>query len=108
MNSHSEYHGKVEVGVVEHEGREYRAFGSVITDTHITAYLGKDGKLTTWDGKVIGTYRITRTWRTPRSFVSSTMNQVYATVDGRTYQGRSAGVGMVFNGKLVHAATVLP
>jgi hypothetical protein len=101
MESRTEQHGNTEICIVIHNGREYVALGAVISDTHITAYLGKDGKLTNWRGDAIGTYRITSSWPTPRSYVSSTMNQVYATVDGRTYQGRSAGVGMVFNGKVV-------
>jgi hypothetical protein len=55
-----------------------------------------------WDSsKELGTYRITRTWKTPHSYVSSTMNQVYATVNGITYTGRSAGVGMLFRGRKV-------
>lgn len=107
MDSRSEYHGNVEVGTVIHEGHEYSAMGSVVSDSHCVGYLGKNSRLTDWNGAVIGTYRITSTWPTPRSYVSGTMNQVYATVSGRTYQGRSAGEGMVFRGKLTHIATVL-
>jgi len=87
----------------------------VVTPDRIVAYLGPDtgvpgaptirglreGILTDWHGTELGTYRITRTWRTPRSYVSSTMHQVYATVDGVTYTGRSAGVGMIFKGKVI-------
>src|SRR5438552_4232374 len=101
MDTRSEQHGNVEVGIIVHAGREYSALGAVVTDTHVTAYLGKNGQLTNWNGETIGTYRITRTWRTPKSYVSETMSQVYATVNGRTYTGRSAGVGMIFNGRLV-------
>jgi hypothetical protein len=66
----------------------------------IVAYLGEKGKLTDWHGNEIGTYSITSTWRTPRSYVSSTMNQVVARVQGSIYKGRSAGIGMSFVGKL--------
>ena len=99
METRTEQHGAIEVGIVVHEGREFSALGSVIDGERIAAYLGKDGQLTKWNGEVLGTYRITRTWRTPRSYVSSTMHQVYATVNGKTYTGRSAGEGMLFRGK---------
>jgi hypothetical protein len=85
----------------EHEGRTFEAGGAVVTPDRIIAYLGKDGVLTDWHGNKIGTYRVTSTWRTPASYVSSTMHQVYATVDGVTYTGRSAGVGMSFKGRRV-------
>lgn len=101
MNTRTEQHGNTEIGIIEYEGKEFAAFGSVITDTHISAYLGKAGVLTNWAGEAVGTYHITSTWSIPRSFVSSTMHQVYACVNGKTYTGRSAGVGMLFNGKLV-------
>jgi hypothetical protein len=130
MNTRSEYDttGKVEVGIVEHDGREYAALGSVITDERITAYLGKDGQLTTWDGRVIGRYNVVTSWPTPRSYVSSRMWQVEGWIGQACYTGRSAGEGMVFHGKRVarqrlmkelgasareidakaHVATVLP
>jgi hypothetical protein len=103
MDTRTEQHGNVEVGIIAYEGREYAALGSVIEGERIAAYLGKNGQLTKWDGTVIGTYRVTSTWRTPRSYVSSTQSQVYAIVNGRKYTGRSAGEGMLFRGKQVKA-----
>lgn len=82
-----------------HEGRAFTMGGAVVTDARVHAYLGKDGTLTDWHGKKIGTYRITGTWKTPRSFVSSRMHQVEARVVGVLYVGRSAGEGMSFSGK---------
>ena len=92
--------------IIEHQGHKFEAGGAVVTPDYIVAYIGSrgdDGKrqLTDWHGKVIGTCRITSTWRTPRSFVSSTMSQVYAVVDGVTYTGRSAGEVMIFKGRKV-------
>lgn len=84
---------------ITHEGRSFTSGGAIVTDTHITAYLAKDGVLTDWHGNRIGSYRITSSWATPRSFVSSRMYQVRAFIGGRAYTGRSAGVGVVFNGK---------
>lgn len=65
----------------------------------IVAYLGMDGVLTDWHGNAIGTYKIVSSWPTPRSFVSSRQFQVETRVDGITYTGRSAGVGMAYRGK---------
>jgi hypothetical protein len=84
---------------VEHDGRKFTAGGAVVTPDAVVAYLGKDGILTDWHGRQLGTYRIVATWRTPRSWVSSTMSQVQATVDGVRYTGRSAGVGMIYHGR---------
>jgi hypothetical protein len=71
----------------------------VVTPDLITAYPDKDGVLNDWKGNPLGTWRATSTWRTPRSFFSDTMSQIEATVDGVTYTGRGAGIGMVFNGR---------
>lgn len=49
--------------------------------------------LTTWTGQKLGTCRITSRWRI-RSFISSHMCQIYATINGATYTGRGHGEGM--------------
>jgi len=100
METRTEQHGNTEVGIVTHNGKDYSALGSVITDSHITAYLGKDGQLQKWDGTVIGHYNIVTSWPV-RSYVTAHMYQVEAWIGPRCYTGRSAGVGMVFNGKRV-------
>lgn len=100
--------------VFEHAGRKFEAAGAVVTETHIIAYLGKpdfegskNGALVDWHGNEIGRYRITSTWRTQRSFFSSTMSAVQARLpDGRRYLGRSAGEGMIFRGKRAARQTV--
>ena len=93
---------------IEHEGREFSAGGAIVTPDHIFAYVGKkltsgagQRELTDWHGKILGTCYISSTWATPRSYVSSTMHQAYATVDGVTYTGRCAGEGMLFRGRKV-------
>lgn len=92
----------VEIGRIEHAERTFDALGYTRTEEGLTAYLGKYGDLTKWDGTVIGRYYISATWRTAGSYVSSTTSQVYATLaDGTKWTGRSAGEGMVFNGKRV-------
>ena len=82
-----------------HGGKTFESGGAMVTPDFIVAYLGKDGVLTDWHGERLGTYRIVSTWKTPRSYVSSSMSQVIATVDGVSYTGRSAGVGMVYKGR---------
>jgi len=101
---------------VSHDGHEFSAGGAIVTPDYVAAYVGKkigDGvgcdrfsstsrrELTDWHGKVIGTCYISSTWKTPRSYVSSTMHQIYALVDGIKYTGRGAGEGMLFRGKKV-------
>ena len=89
-----------EVGIVTHEGREFAAFGYMRTPDRLVAYLHNDGTLTTWDGLTIGRYRVVSTWKTPRSYLSSTMSQIEATLlDGSKWTGRSAGVGMIYKAK---------
>lgn len=91
---------------IEHEGRQYCAGGAMVTPDYIVAYLGDNGVITDWHGRPLGTYRISATWRTPYSYVSSTMNQVYAKVRGTWYTGRSGGVGMIFRGRRVRDGVV--
>lgn len=50
--------------------------------------------VTVWTGLPIGYATCGSTWRTPGSYVSSTMSQFYATIGGREYTGRGAGEGM--------------
>jgi hypothetical protein len=83
----------------EHEGRAFTAGGAYITDRHIIAYPKEDGILGNWRGDPIGTWKAVSTWKTPRSFMSSTMSQIEAVVNGIRYTGRGAGIGMIFKGK---------
>lgn len=57
------------------------------------------GNVTDFHGEVIGTYRITATWKTPKSYVSDVFHQVEATVGGVVYTGWSAGAGMALSGR---------
>lgn len=97
---------------VTFHGKEFTSGGAIVTPDRITAYVGKvsseqgpqfrltgNRDLTDWHGNVIGRVRLVSSWETPRSHVSARMYQAYATVDGITYQGRTRGEGMAFNGK---------
>lgn len=78
---------------------------------NITAYIGKpvsDGMgvdrfgstsrraLTDWHGNQIGFCYLGKRWPV-RSYIGTHMHQVYATVDGKRYTGRSWGEGMSVN-----------
>lgn len=65
----------------------------------LSAYLADGGRLNNSRGKRIGSYKVVASWKTPKSYVSSRMYQVGAMVNNVVYTGRSAGVGMLFNGK---------
>lgn len=70
--------------------------------TRLIGYVKGDGPradLTDWHGKKIGEGVRKSCWRTPRSYVSSTMCQYEFIVDGVRYTGRSPGNGMYFTGK---------
>jgi hypothetical protein len=48
--------GQVEVGIIEHDGHEYPAYGATVCGRQITAYLKKDRsgyQLTRWDGEIM-------------------------------------------------------
>jgi hypothetical protein len=83
----------------EHNGRKFESGGAVVTDQWLIAYPKKHGILGDWHGNAIGTYRILSTWRTPRSFISSTMSSIECFVFGVRYVGRGAGVGMILRAK---------
>ncbi len=86
-----------------------------ITDDRIMAYLGavdppyahppQFGNVTTWYGDPIGRYTITKTWRVPvRRGGWYEQSQVYVRLtDGRRYQGRSQGPGMIVFAKRIAA-----
>ena len=74
------------------------------TDNATSERAGAVGTLTDWNGQPIGRWRIVARWRTPRSFVSDYQSQIVATLyDGRTYTGRSGGIGLAYVGRRVAA-----
>jgi hypothetical protein len=101
MNESVETHDGVYIErdcVIEHDGRRFESGGASVSRAFLIAYLGKNGVLSDWHGRRLGTYRITSTWRI-HSWVSRTMHQVEAAVAGVTYTGRSCGVGMIYRGR---------
>jgi hypothetical protein len=48
--------GQIEIGVIEHEGREFSAMGATVVGRHITGYtrlVDGDITLTTWCGQTM-------------------------------------------------------
>lgn len=66
--------------------------------------VGSTGYLMGPSRDVIGRATVKAVWATPRSFVSSHYLQVEVKVGGLTYTGRSAGNGMLWQGKLTAAS----
>lgn len=88
---------------IEHEGRKFESGGAVVSEQFVIGYPGKFvtgvAPLQDWHGKTIGTCCILSTWKTPRSFVSSTMSSIECWVKGVRYVGRGAGEGMILRAK---------
>lgn len=94
---------------ITHQGRAITAQGATVTPERLIAYVGRcrfDGMgcdrlygtsydLTDWHGNVIGSIRLTTSWRA--GWV--TIHQAYATVAGVEYVGRTQGPGMYFSGR---------
>jgi hypothetical protein len=101
--SRSEWHGDTEVGVFAHEGREFRAGGSYIAPGLSAVVYGYVSQSTVgerpfylstwWDGQfMFVVLHRTATWKVT-SYLSRTMSSWTATINGKKYNGRSAGVG---------------
>ncbi len=88
---------------IEHEGRTFESGGAFVSDTHLIAYAGPDHTLTDWHGKRLGLYRVTSTWPI-HGYMSDSMSAMLVTLDdGRHYNARGMGRGMVMRGKRVAA-----
>ncbi len=52
--------------------------------------------LTDWNGNdIVHVIRPVKTWKTPRSHISTTMTQFVANINGRRFTGRGSGDGML-------------
>ena len=56
--------------------------------------IGQSWDETTWLGTKVANATRGNTWRTPRSYISSTMSMFYCRINGVEYYGRGAGEGM--------------
>ena len=94
-------HGQIEVGMIEHEGREFSAFGATIQGRHVTGYTKLvDGKihLSTWCGKTTLASRCEVVER----FWSGSLALMFRLPRGRFIVGYALGDdGMLFRGEML-------
>jgi hypothetical protein len=95
----------LEVGTVEHAGREFSALGASVQGVYVTAYEGKRGELRTWDGRVMLDCRsyTVREYRLHGHVSDRGAAVVYKLTNGRAVVGYSWGPGMLFRGELVYS-----
>ncbi len=100
-----ERHGQVELGIIEHEGREFVALGASVIGSHITAYTQQDRNrihLMTWCGKSMLDARceiVERYW-------SGAISLMFRLPQGRFIVGYALGEsGMLFRGELIDSTT---
>jgi hypothetical protein len=91
---------RIEVGIVEFEGREFSAFGSVVdAERGVVCGYPKRAEsgwsLTAWGGATMAKLTHVNAWR-QRGFhgVTNTIHAWRATVDGAVYVGRNSGEHM--------------
>lgn len=93
--------GQIEIGIIEHEGREFSALGATVQGRHVTGYTKLvDGEihLTSWCGKTTLASRcevIERFW-------SGSVALLFRLPRGRYIVGYALGDdGMLFRGELL-------
>ncbi len=100
-----ERHGQVELGVIEHEGRDFVALGASVIGRSITGYTKEERNgicLTTWCGKTMLGSRseiVERYWE-------GAVALVFRLPRGRFIVGYALGEdGMLFRGELIDNST---
>jgi hypothetical protein len=95
------HHGQVEIGVIQHEGREYSALGASVSGRNITGYTKLDRgriSLTTWCGKTTVANRC----EIVEQYYSGSMALVFRLTKNRCIVGYALGDdGMLFRGELL-------
>ena len=87
--------GFFETATLTFQGRSFTSGGAVVTPDHIVAYTGKDGKLIDFEGHVLGTYRVTSTWKQCTRWNWTRMTAVAAYVNGRQWYGRQGDMDLI-------------
>ncbi len=94
----------MEIGIIEHEGREFIALGSSVVGRNITGYTKEDRygiTLTTWCGKTMLDCRseiVERYW-------TGSLALMFRLPRGRFIIGYALGDGMLFRGELIDNCT---
>lgn len=98
--------GQIEIGIIEHEGREFSALGATVQGRHVTGYTKLvDGEiqLSTWCGKTTLESRSEAVER----FWSGTLALIFRLSRGRFIVGYALGDdGMLFRGELLTESDV--
>jgi hypothetical protein len=97
--------GQIEVGIIEHDGHEFAAYGATVQGREITAYLKYKKNhfwLTTWSGTTMLRTRsevVTRFW-------NGCLALMFRLPRGRYIVGYALGDnGMLFRGELIDNCT---
>lgn len=105
MASWCERDGQVEVGVIEHEGRVFAAFGASVQGRHVTGYTGmKTGDiiLTTWCGNTMFACRS----EVVEEYRDGSLALLFRLTKRRFVVGYALGKkGMLFRGELITGCT---
>ena len=93
--------GQSEIGIVEHNDREFAAYGESVNGKSITAYHGPNFTLKSWGGKTILDCRceVAAQWRGENG---KEFALVFRLTSGRAIVGYSLGEGMLFRGEIVN------
>jgi hypothetical protein len=100
VETRCERRGQVEIGVIDHNGNIFAAFGSSVYRRHLTAYARqRRGRiiLTRWDG---GTMLACRS-EIVREYQDGSTALMFRLTQGRFIIGYDLGDGMLFRGELV-------
>jgi hypothetical protein len=104
-DTRSERHGQTEIGIVNHESREFAALGATVHGRDITAYTKLDGNhivLTTWAEKTMLACRS----KVVRRHRDGSLVLVFRLTRRRFVVGYALGdSGMLFRGELVTGST---
>lgn len=101
MQTHCVREGQVEVGIIEHEGRDFAALGATVVGRSVTGYTRMDNgeiELTTWCGQTMLACRSEIVER----FADDTLTLMFRLPSHRFIVGYAlADSGMLFRGELL-------
>jgi hypothetical protein len=101
MQTRCERRGQLEIGVIDHAGRSYAAFGSSVQGHNVTAYTRHQNEqitLTRWDGSTTLACRS----EVVREFSDGDIALMFRLTHGRFIVGYAlGGDGMLFRGELL-------
>ena len=93
--------GQSEIGIVEHQGKQFAAYGASVNGKEISAYHGKNFTLTDWGSRVILDCRCSVVQKFRLRWGDEAFALVFKLTNGRAIVGYSLGERMLFRGELV-------